>query len=140
MTQHFSCLEENPTARALNKSVGDVTCVVLDRPRHEGIIAELREAGRTVAPISLVHSLDLKARMWRIHVAFARFTYKWHVHVSRVGCERWKTEELRPNNSGVSDAGGPSKLERALSSSRTGTWQGRPPFCSFESSCQNPSI
>jgi hypothetical protein len=28
--------------------VGDVTCVVLDRPRHEGLIAELRLAGARI--------------------------------------------------------------------------------------------
>lgn len=45
-------------ARALGKSVGDVTCVVLDRERHEGIIAELREAG---ARIKLIQDGDVEA-------------------------------------------------------------------------------
>lgn len=45
-------------ARALNKSVGDVTCVVLDRPRHEGLIEELREAG---ARINLIADGDVEA-------------------------------------------------------------------------------
>ena len=57
-------INESPThnvhviARALNKPIGDVTCVVLDRPRHEGIIAELREAG---ARIRLIPDGDVEA-------------------------------------------------------------------------------
>ena len=32
-------------AKALNKEVGDVTVTVLDRPRHEKLISEIRQAG-----------------------------------------------------------------------------------------------
>ena len=35
-------------AQALKKDVSDVTVVVLDRPRHEGIISEVREAGARI--------------------------------------------------------------------------------------------
>jgi fructose-1,6-bisphosphatase II len=33
-------------AKALDKDVEDVTVVVLDRPRHEQLISEIREAGQ----------------------------------------------------------------------------------------------
>ena len=39
-------------ARALRKSVGDVTCVVLDRERHVGLVEELRLAGARIKLIS----------------------------------------------------------------------------------------
>jgi fructose-1,6-bisphosphatase II len=35
-------------AKAQGKSVGDVTAVVLDRPRHKDLIAEIREAGARI--------------------------------------------------------------------------------------------
>ena len=38
--------------RALRKSVGDVTCVVLDRERHVGLVEELRLAGARIKLIS----------------------------------------------------------------------------------------
>jgi fructose-1,6-bisphosphatase II len=47
-----------PYPGALNKLVGEVTCVVLDRERHAGIIAELREAG---ARIKLIADGDVEA-------------------------------------------------------------------------------
>lgn len=39
-------------ARALKKSVEDVTVIVLDRPRHEQLISEIREAGARIRLIS----------------------------------------------------------------------------------------
>ncbi|MBS4021088.1 MAG: class II fructose-bisphosphatase [Dethiobacter sp.] len=39
-------------ARALNKSVGDLTAIILDRPRHAGIIEEIRATGARVKLIS----------------------------------------------------------------------------------------
>jgi fructose-1,6-bisphosphatase II len=36
------------TARAKGSSVEDVTVVILDRPRHEGIVKEIREAGARI--------------------------------------------------------------------------------------------
>jgi fructose-1,6-bisphosphatase II len=45
-------------AKALKKPVGDVTCVVLDRPRHEGLIEEIRLAG---ARIKLISDGDVEA-------------------------------------------------------------------------------
>ncbi|MBP3837155.1 MAG: class II fructose-bisphosphatase [Pyramidobacter sp.] len=38
-------------AQARNKSVGDVTVVVLDRPRHENLISEIRAAGARIKMI-----------------------------------------------------------------------------------------
>jgi fructose-1,6-bisphosphatase II len=35
-------------AKALGKSVRDITAVILDRPRHEALIAEVREAGARI--------------------------------------------------------------------------------------------
>ena len=45
-------------AKALGKSVADVTCVVLDRERHAGLIEELRLAG---ARIKLIADGDVEA-------------------------------------------------------------------------------
>ncbi len=45
-------------AKALNKPVGDVTVVILDRPRHEALIAEVR---RTGARIQLIGDGDVSA-------------------------------------------------------------------------------
>lgn len=45
-------------AQALNKPVGDVTVVILDRPRHEALIAEVR---RTGARIQLIGDGDVSA-------------------------------------------------------------------------------
>jgi fructose-1,6-bisphosphatase II len=45
-------------ASALGRKVGDITVVVLDRPRHESLIAELRETG---ARIKLISDGDLSA-------------------------------------------------------------------------------
>ena len=44
-------VEENlrKVASALDKNVEDVTAIILDRPRHERIIAEIRRAGARVA-------------------------------------------------------------------------------------------
>lgn len=39
-------------AKALNKAMEDVTVVVLDRPRHERLITEIREAGSRIRLIS----------------------------------------------------------------------------------------
>src|SRR5207248_3446637 len=39
-------------AKAKNSSVGDVTVCILDRPRHEQIIKEVREAGARIRFIS----------------------------------------------------------------------------------------
>lgn len=45
-------------AARLGRSVSDITVVVLDRPRHEGLVAELRESG---ARIKLIPDGDLTA-------------------------------------------------------------------------------
>ncbi len=45
-------------AEALGRKVGDITIVILERPRHEGLIAEVREAG---ARIKLIGDGDLLA-------------------------------------------------------------------------------
>jgi len=45
-------------ARAKNKSVEDLTCVILDRPRHAEMIAEMRRAG---ARIRLIPDGDVAA-------------------------------------------------------------------------------
>jgi fructose-1,6-bisphosphatase II len=45
-------------AAALGRTVGDITVVILDRPRHEGLIAEVRGAG---ARIKLIGDGDLSA-------------------------------------------------------------------------------
>lgn len=57
-------IRESPTwnvkrvAKAIGKDVGDVMVVVLDRPRHESIIRELREAG---ARVRLIGDGDVSA-------------------------------------------------------------------------------
>jgi fructose-1,6-bisphosphatase II len=57
-------IRESPTenlrriASALGRQVGDITVVILDRPRHEGLIAEVRGAG---ARIKLISDGDLSA-------------------------------------------------------------------------------
>ncbi len=48
----------NRIAEALGRKVNDITVVVLDRPRHEALIAELRTAG---ARIKLIGDGDLSA-------------------------------------------------------------------------------
>ncbi len=48
----------NRIAEALKRQVNDITVVVLDRPRHEALIAELRTAG---ARIKLIGDGDLSA-------------------------------------------------------------------------------
>ena len=45
-------------AAALGRNVNDITVVILDRPRHEALIAEVREAG---ARIKLISDGDLSA-------------------------------------------------------------------------------
>ncbi|MFI5225507.1 MAG: class II fructose-bisphosphatase [Candidatus Limnocylindrales bacterium] len=45
-------------ASALGRSVSDITVIILDRPRHEGLIAEVRGAG---ARIQLISDGDLSA-------------------------------------------------------------------------------
>jgi fructose-1,6-bisphosphatase II len=45
-------------ARALNKSVGDLTAIILDRPRHTGIIEEIRATG---ARVKLITDGDVSA-------------------------------------------------------------------------------
>jgi fructose-1,6-bisphosphatase II len=45
-------------ARSLGRRIADLTVVILDRPRHEGLIAEVREAG---ARIKLIGDGDLSA-------------------------------------------------------------------------------
>ncbi len=47
-------------ARALRKRVGEVIVMVLDRPRHAGLIAELRRAG---AAVRLISDGDITAAM-----------------------------------------------------------------------------
>jgi len=39
-------------ARAKRREPGDITVVVLDRPRHEGLVSEIREAGARIKFIS----------------------------------------------------------------------------------------
>ena len=39
-------------ARAKGKEIGDLTVVILDRPRHEGLIREVREAGARIKMIT----------------------------------------------------------------------------------------
>ncbi|HEX5013397.1 MAG TPA: class II fructose-bisphosphatase [Candidatus Limnocylindrales bacterium] len=57
-------IRESPTenvrriAEALGRRVNDITVVILDRPRHENLIAEVREAG---ARIKLITDGDLSA-------------------------------------------------------------------------------
>jgi fructose-1,6-bisphosphatase II len=57
-------IRESPTenigriAEALGRRVNDITVVILDRPRHESLIAEVREAG---ARIKLITDGDLSA-------------------------------------------------------------------------------
>lgn len=46
-------------AKAKNKDIEDVVAIVLNRPRHEHIIAELREAGRA---LSLLMTATLRRR------------------------------------------------------------------------------
>jgi fructose-1,6-bisphosphatase II len=46
----------NNVAKALGKSVRDVTAVVLDRPRHDDLVAEIRKAG---ARIRLIQDGDV---------------------------------------------------------------------------------
>jgi len=45
-------------ASALGRSVSDITVIILDRPRHEALIAEVRQAG---ARIKLISDGDLSA-------------------------------------------------------------------------------
>ena len=45
-------------AKALKKEIGDVTVVILDRPRHEALIAEVRKTG---ARIQLIDDGDVSA-------------------------------------------------------------------------------
>ena len=47
--------------RALGRKVWDITVVILDRPRHEQLIAEVRAAG---ARIKLIGDGDLTAAIW----------------------------------------------------------------------------
>ena len=57
-------IRESPTenlrriAEALGRKVGDITVVILERPRHDALIAEVREAG---ARIKLISDGDLSA-------------------------------------------------------------------------------
>ena len=57
-------IRESPTenlgriAEALGRRVGDITVVILERPRHDALIAEVREAG---ARIKLIGDGDLSA-------------------------------------------------------------------------------
>jgi fructose-1,6-bisphosphatase/sedoheptulose 1,7-bisphosphatase-like protein len=48
----------NAIATALGRRVGDITIVILERPRHEALIAEVRAAG---ARIKLISDGDLSA-------------------------------------------------------------------------------
>jgi fructose-1,6-bisphosphatase II len=41
-------------ARALHKLISEITVVILDRPRHENIIEEVRRAGARIKPCSSV--------------------------------------------------------------------------------------
>src|SRR5205823_69414 len=45
-------------ASALGRGINDITVIILDRPRHERLIAEVREAG---ARIKLISDGDLSA-------------------------------------------------------------------------------
>ena len=57
-------IRESPTenlgriAEAIGRRIGDITVVILERPRHEGLIAEVRAAG---ARIKLIGDGDLSA-------------------------------------------------------------------------------
>ena len=61
-------MEENvkQVAKALNKRVEDIVAIILDRPRHESVISELRRLG---AQVKLISDGDVSAA---IATAFER--------------------------------------------------------------------
>jgi fructose-1,6-bisphosphatase II len=62
-------------ARAKNKSVEDLTCVILDRPRHAEMIAEMRRAG---ARIRLIPDGDVAAAIMTAWPECRRGCALWH--------------------------------------------------------------
>jgi fructose-1,6-bisphosphatase II len=59
-------------AEAFGRRVGDITAVVLDRPRHEDLIAEIREAGariKVIADGDITATIDAAIRGTNDHLA-----------------------------------------------------------------------
>jgi fructose-1,6-bisphosphatase II len=59
-------------AEAFGRKVGDITAVVLDRPRHEDLIAEIREAGariKVIADGDITATIDAAIRGTNDHLA-----------------------------------------------------------------------
>jgi fructose-1,6-bisphosphatase II len=59
-------------ADAFGRKVGDITAVVLDRPRHEDLIAEIREAGariKVIADGDITATIDAAIRGTNDHLA-----------------------------------------------------------------------
>jgi fructose-1,6-bisphosphatase II len=59
-------------AAAFGRKVGDITAVVLDRPRHEDLIAEIREAGariKVIADGDITATIDAAIRGTNDHLA-----------------------------------------------------------------------
>jgi len=59
-------------AEAFGRQVGDITAVVLDRPRHDDLIAEIREAGariKVIADGDITATIDAAIRGTNDHIA-----------------------------------------------------------------------
>ncbi|HEY0388662.1 MAG TPA: class II fructose-bisphosphatase [Gaiellales bacterium] len=59
-------------AEAFGRRIGDITAVVLDRPRHEDLIAEIREAGariKVIADGDITATIDAAIRGTNDHLA-----------------------------------------------------------------------
>jgi len=59
-------------ADAFGRRVGDITAIVLDRPRHEDLIAEIREAGariKVIADGDITATIDAAIRGTNDHIA-----------------------------------------------------------------------
>ena len=59
-------------AHAFGRRVGDITAIVLDRPRHEDLIAEIREAGariKVIADGDITATIDAAIRGTNDHIA-----------------------------------------------------------------------
>ncbi|HEX5197553.1 MAG TPA: fructose-bisphosphatase class II, partial [Gaiellales bacterium] len=59
-------------AEAFGRQVGDITAVVLDRPRHDDLIAEIREAGariKVIADGDITATIDAAIRGTNDHLA-----------------------------------------------------------------------
>jgi fructose-1,6-bisphosphatase II len=52
MTDTMSWQSYHPSSGSAGRAIGDVTVVILDRPRHEDIIRECRETGCRIKLIS----------------------------------------------------------------------------------------